>query len=98
MSLRRVFTRALVFLLVLGGICALWEGYKWLWARTGWTKPFRVSDVTMPHLHAIVLQLGEPTSTGDDLWLYLLHSALYTARAAAAGSLFGAPAGVGLGV
>ena len=88
----------LVFLLVLGGLWALWEGYKWLWEQTGWTKPFRVSDVTMPHLHAIVLQLGEPTSTGDDLWLYLLHAAGYTARAAAAGFLFGAGVGFVLGI
>jgi NitT/TauT family transport system permease protein len=98
MSVRRVLSRVLVFLLVLGGIWALWEGYKWLWERTGWTKPFGVSDVTMPHLHAIVLQLGEPTSTGDDLWLYLLHSALFTARSAAAGFLFGAFVGFVLGV
>jgi NitT/TauT family transport system permease protein len=98
MSVRRVLSRMLVFLLVLGGLWALWEGYKWLWERTGWTKPFEVSDVTMPHLHAIVLQLREPTSTGDDLWLYLLHSALFTARSAAAGFLFGALVGFVLGV
>ena len=30
-----------VFVLVLGGLWALWEGYKWLWERTGWTRPFR---------------------------------------------------------
>jgi NitT/TauT family transport system permease protein len=98
MPVRRILSRVLVFLLVLGGIWALWEGYKWLWERTGWSKPFRVSDVTMPHLHAILLQLGEPTSTGDDLWLYLLHSSLFTARAAATGFLFGALVGFGLGV
>jgi NitT/TauT family transport system permease protein len=98
MRARRILTRVLVFLLVLGGIWALWEGYKWLWERTGWTKPFEVDDLTMPHLHDIFLQLGEPTSTGDDLWLYLLHSTLFTARAAAAGFLFGALVGFGLGV
>jgi NitT/TauT family transport system permease protein len=52
----------------------------------------------MPHLHEIILQLGEPTSTGDDLWLYLLHSTLFTARAAAVGFLFGAVIGFFLGV
>ncbi len=95
---RRIGQRVLVFLLVLGGLWALWEGYKWLWERTGWTKPFRVSDVTMPHLHEILLQLREPTSTGDDLWLYLLHAALYTAKAAATGFVFGAVVGFLLGV
>ena len=90
--------RVAVFVLVLLGLWGLWEGYKWLWERTGWSRPFEVSDLTMPHLHAILLQLREPTSTGDDLWLYLLHSALFTARAAAAGFLFGALVGFALGL
>ena len=98
MAVRRVLRRVLVFFLVLGGLWALWEGYKWLWERTGWTKPFRVNNYTLPHLHEILLQLREPTSTGDDLWLYLLHAALFTARAAAVGFLFGALIGFGLGV
>ena len=98
MAARRILGRGVVFVLVLAGLWAAWEGYKWLWERTGWTRPFPVSDLTMPHLHAIVLQLREPTSTGDDLWLYLLHSALFTARAAAVGFLFGALVGFVLGV
>lgn len=98
MIVRNLVKRAAVFLLVLGGLWALWEGYRWLWETTGWTRPFRVNDVTMPHLHEILLQLGEPTSTGDDLWLYLLHSSLFTARAAAVGFLFGAVVGFLLGV
>ena len=98
MAFRRILSRALVFALVLGGLWAVWEGYKWLWERTGWSKPFRVDDLTLPHVHSILLQLGEPTSTGDDLWLYLLDSALFTARAAAVGFLFGAMVGFVLGV
>lgn len=98
MRARRILTRVLVFLLVLGGIWALWEGYKWLWERTGWTRPFRVDDLTLPHVHTILLQLGESTSTGDDLWLYLLHSALFTAKSAALGFAFGAVVGFLLGV
>jgi NitT/TauT family transport system permease protein len=95
---RRALKRVVVFVLVLAALWALWEGYRWLWERTGWTKPFQVDDLTMPHLHEIFLQLGEPTSTGDDLWLYLLHAALFTARAAVAGFLFGAVIGFSLGV
>jgi NitT/TauT family transport system permease protein len=95
---RSIVKRVVVFVLVLGGLWALWEGYRWLWQRTGWTKPFAVNDYTLPHLHDIVLQLGEPTSTGDDLWLYLLHAGLFTARAAAVGFLFGAVIGFLLGV
>jgi NitT/TauT family transport system permease protein len=90
--------RLAVFVLVLLGLWAAWEGYKWLWETTGWSRPFRVNDLTLPHLHDILFQLGEPTSTGDDLWLYLLHAALFTARAAAAGFLFGALVGFALGV
>ena len=85
-------------MLVLGGLWALWEGYKWLWERTGWTRPFSVDDLTLPHLHTILLQLGEPTSTGDDLWLYLLHSTLFTAKSAVVGFAFGAVFGLLLGV
>jgi NitT/TauT family transport system permease protein len=95
---RSIVKRVVVFVLVLGGLWALWEGYRWLWQRTGWTKPFAVNDYTLPHLHEIVLQLREPTSTGDDLWLYLLHAGLFTARAAAVGFLFGAVIGFLLGV
>jgi NitT/TauT family transport system permease protein len=98
MAARSAAKRVLVFVLVLGGLWALWEGYRWLWQRTGWTKPFAVNEYTLPHLHDILLQLGQPTSTGDDLWLYLLHAALFTARAAAAGFLFGAAIGFVLGV
>src|SRR6187431_752622 len=95
---RAVLKRLVVFVAVLGGLWALWEGYRWLWLRTGWTRPFAVNEYTLPHLHDIVLQLGEPTSTGDDLWLYLFHAALFTARAAAVGFLFGAVFGFLLGV
>ena len=98
MAVRPLLVRVLTFVLVLGGLWALWEGYKWLWERTGWTKPFRADDTTLPHLHAIVLQLGEKTSTGDRLWLFLLHASLFTARAAVVGFAIGAIVGFGLGV
>ena len=98
MAVRSALRRVVVFVLVLGGLWALWEGYKWLWERTGWTRPFRVNDLTLPHVHSILLQLGEPTSTGDDLWLYLAHSALFTAKSAVVGFAFGAVFGLVLGV
>ncbi len=94
----RVGKRVVTFLLVLGGLWALWEGYKWLWERTAWSKPFRVDDLTLPHAHAILLQLGESTSTGDDLWLFLIRAALFTAKSAAVGFAFGAVVGFFLGV
>ena len=98
MVVRSALRRVVVFVLVLGGLWALWEGYKWLWETTGWSRPFSVDDLTLPHVHTILLQLGEPTSTGDDLWLYLLHSALFTAKSAVVGFAFGAVFGLVLGV
>src|SRR4026208_1272069 len=95
---RAVLERLVVCVLVLGGLWALWEGYRWLWLRTGWTRPFTVNEYTLPHLHARALQLGEHPSPGDALWLFLLHAALFTARAAAVGFLFGATIGFLLGV
>jgi hypothetical protein len=46
----RLGTLALVLLALWG----LWEGYRWLWMETGWTRPFVVDGTTMPHLHDIV--------------------------------------------
>ena len=59
---------------------------------------FRCRRSDVPHLHSILLQLGEPTSTGDDLWLYLLRAALFTAKSAAVGFAIGAVVGFVLGV
>lgn len=84
--------------IVLAGLWCLYEGYRWLWERTGWTKPFAADDLTLPHLHLIILQLGEQTSTGDPLWLYLTHATAFTAKSAAVGFAIGAIVGFGLGV
>ena len=52
----------------------------------------------MPHLHSILLQLGEPTSTGDDLWLYLLQRRSSRRSAAAVGFLSAPSSASSLGV
>jgi len=52
--------RAATFVAVLGALWGLWEGYRWLWITTGWTRPFAVSDITMPHIHKILDQLFHP--------------------------------------
>jgi NitT/TauT family transport system permease protein len=87
-----------VFVLVLAALWGLYEGYRWLWATTGWTRPLAANDLTMPHLHLIVLQLREQTSTGDALWLYLTHATLFTAKSAVVGFAIGAVVGLVLGV
>ena len=60
-----------VFLLVLGSLWALWEGYKWLWVehRLDVAVRCRRSD-RCPHLHSILAAArGSRHPTGDDLWL-----------------------------
>jgi NitT/TauT family transport system permease protein len=91
--------RGAVFVLVALLLWGLWEGYRWLWIREGWTKPFLVDDTSMPHLHAIVRQLFEPARVNGPLLVTLLwHSALFTAKEAAVGFAIGASVGFVLGV
>jgi NitT/TauT family transport system permease protein len=91
--------RGAVFVLVAALLWGLWEGYRWLWIREGWTKPFLVDDTSMPHLHAIVRQLFEPARVNGPLLVTLLwHSALFTAKEAAVGFAIGASVGFVLGV
>jgi len=91
--------RGAVFVLVAALLLGLWEGYRWLWIREGWTKPFLVDDTSMPHLHAIVRQLFEPARVNGPLLITLLwHSALFTAKEAAVGFAIGASVGFVLGV
>jgi NitT/TauT family transport system permease protein len=93
-----VARRVAVLPLVLGALWGLWEGYRALWIATGWTRPFKVDDITMPHLHGIVAQLFTRTSTGQLLLDYLFHHALFTAKEAAVGFAVGASIGFALGV
>src|SRR5205807_6904964 len=91
--------RLTVFAVVLAGIWGLWEAYRWLWIREGWTRPFAVSDITMPHLHKIVAQLFEPVQAGGPLLITLLwHHTLFTAKEALVGFAIGASIGFVLGV
>jgi NitT/TauT family transport system permease protein len=90
--------RILLLPVVLAALWGLWEGYRWIWTTTGWTRPFRVDDITMPHLHAIVGQLFTRTSTGQLLLDLLWHHALFTAKEAVVGFAIGATVGFALGV
>jgi NitT/TauT family transport system permease protein len=84
---------------VLAAIWGLWEGYRALWIATGWTWPFAVDDTTMPHIHAILGQLGEPSrSNGPLLITTLWHASLFTAKEAAVGFGIGASVGFALGI
>jgi len=92
---RQALGRVAVFVLVLAALWAIWEGYRWLWMREGWTKPFAVDDTTMPHLRDVFAALFEHSSsgTGGLLITQLLKAALFTAKEAAVG--FGLGAGIG---
>ena len=100
-AVRRGIGRATLFLLVLAALWGLWEGYRWLWMRTGWTWPFRVDDTSMPHLHSIFQALwahARPGDVGPRLITLLFHAALFTAKEAAVGFALGAILGFTLGV
>jgi NitT/TauT family transport system permease protein len=100
-AVRRVIGRGLLFVLVLAVLWGLWEGYRWLWMREGWTWPFVVDDTTMPQLHTIFQALFEsarPGDVGPRLITLLLEAAAFTAREAAVGFALGALLGFALGV
>jgi len=97
-SIAAVLGRVAILALVLAALWALWEGYRWLWMETGWTRPFVVNATTMPHLHDIVGALFEPLREGEPLLAErLFHAALFTAKEAVVGFAIGATIGFLLG-
>jgi NitT/TauT family transport system permease protein len=99
LRLREATWRVLLFLLVLAALWGFWEGYRWLWMREHWTWPFRVDDTSMPHIHAILSQLFEPSRLNGPLLIHVLFdSAVFTAREAAVGFAIGASVGFLLAV
>jgi NitT/TauT family transport system permease protein len=100
MAARRALVNTLTALAVLAALVGLWELYRWVWIKTGWTKPFVVDDTSMPHVRDIVRALFEhPTSGfGDILIVQLLRAALFTAKEAVVGFALGASVGFAIGV
>jgi NitT/TauT family transport system permease protein len=95
---RSVATRLALLVLVLLGLWALWEGYRWVWERMGWTWPFPVSGTTMPHIHEIVGALFSPLREGEPLLArYMVDAAIFTAKEAVVGFTIGATVGFLLG-
>src|SRR5919206_4554133 len=91
--------RGLLFALVLAVLWGLGEGYRWIGIETELTWPFAVNDTTMPHLHAILAQLFEPSRANGPLLISVLfHSAVFTAKEAAAGFALGAVVGFALAI
>ncbi len=89
----------MVFLAVLAGLVALWEGYKAAGEAVHLKWPFEVGDRTMPHIWDMVGQLFQPSRRNGPLLLgVLLKAAAYTAREAVVGFLLGASAGFVLAI
>src|SRR3712207_5795138 len=97
-ALRSVTLRASTVVVVLAALWGLWELYRYTWIETGWTKPFVVDDVTMPHLHTIFGAFDDTVNGTESLLAYLLDAAAFTAREAAAGFALGAIVGFALAV
>lgn len=97
---RRWRGKAVIFLVVLAALWALWEGFKAVGEaidlRVG---SFEVNDRTMPHIHEMVGQLAEPSRRNGPLLIgVLLEAAAFTAKEAVVGFLLGASTGFVLGV
>jgi NitT/TauT family transport system permease protein len=91
--------RAAVVLAVAAALVGLWELYRWIWTTAGWTWPFLVNDVSMPHVWTIAKAFGQPAQVNQpSLITILLHKALFTGKEAAAGFGLGAVIGFVLGV
>jgi NitT/TauT family transport system permease protein len=88
-----------LFLSVLAGLWALWEGFKWAGEATELRLGhFQVNDRTMPHIHDIVWELFQPSRRNGPLLIDVLwDAALFTAKEAAAGFVLGAVVGLALG-
>src|SRR5207248_2930267 len=81
-TVKRGTGRVALFIVVFAALWALWEGYRWLWMREGWSWPFTVDRTTMPHLDEVVRALFRHSSsgTGGRLITQLLHAAVFTAK------------------
>jgi NitT/TauT family transport system permease protein len=99
LRVRRAASRVGYTIVALAGLWGLWELYRYVWTSAGWSWPFPVDDVTMPHLHRIVGALFEPSRVNGPLLISVLaKSCLFTAKEAAAGFALGAAIGFGIGV
>jgi NitT/TauT family transport system permease protein len=91
--------RAVLVALVLVLLVGLWELYRWVWVKTGWTWPFLVNDTSMPHVWTIFKAFGQPAQVNQpSLISVLLHKTAFTAKEAAAGFGLGAVIGFVLAI
>jgi NitT/TauT family transport system permease protein len=98
-GVRAAATRTLTLVVTILALAGLYELYRWIWVSTGWSWPFKVDDITLPHLWTIFKALGEPSRyQGPLLITVLLESAWFTAKEALVGFALGAVVGFALAV
>jgi NitT/TauT family transport system permease protein len=91
--------RTLAVAAVLAALVGLYELYRWIWSSTGWTHPFVVNDISMPHVWVILHALWQPAQVNQPaLGTILFHKSLFTAKEAAAGFALGALVGFAIGI
>jgi len=98
-GVRAAATKTLTVVVTVLALACFYELYRWVWVTTGWSWPFKVDDITLPHLWTIFKALGEPSRfDGPLLITVLLKSAWFTAKEALAGFALGAVVGFALAV
>ena len=98
-ALQRGARRALLLALGLVVLWGLWEAYRWLGIREGWTWPIKVNDTNMPQISTIWHAFGQSLQPdGPPLRHYLWHYSLFTGKEALAGFALGAIIGFLLAV
>jgi NitT/TauT family transport system permease protein len=94
-----LFKKVLQFFVVMLGIWAVWEAFKYVAEAAELTWPFPVNDRTLPHVHDIIGQLFEPSRRNGPLLIEVLwDAALFTAKEAFVGFILGAAVGFAIGV
>jgi NitT/TauT family transport system permease protein len=97
-GVKRVGSRGVLLVVVLGVLWGVWEAYRALGIHFGWTHPFTVDSTSMPHVHSMLQALFErPNAQGPLLIVTLVKAAGFTAKEAALGFAMGAVGGFVLG-
>lgn len=95
----RTARRAAAAIAVVAALTGLWELYRLVWTSAGWTRPFVVDDITMPHVWTILKAFAEPAQVNQpSLATILFYKTLFTAKEAAFGFGIGALIGFAIGV
>lgn len=101
----RGFRRALLFLLALGLVAAIWELYKLVGPQDGgtvlgWTILPRANDTAMPHVWEMLGRYAEPERPGSStpIAVVVLQGAWFTFRIALVGFAIGTTLGLGLAI